>query len=113
MHADLMLLYLLYLWIMISTKKNWVKLLSISLPSSIRGHSDLAKDCTVWATFSRYILLDAFSLPCAIWIVANEVATSVSRPHFLANHLNSLIIERTGFMLSESTSFPRTTILPV
>ena len=70
MHVDLMLLYLLYLWIMISTKKkSWEKLLSISLPSSFRGHPGLAKYHTAWATFSRYFLLDAFSLACAIWIV--------------------------------------------
>ena len=36
MYADLMLLYLFYLWIMISMKKL-EKLLSISLPSSHRG----------------------------------------------------------------------------
>ena len=37
MHADIMLLYLLlYLWIMISTKKeSWEKLLSISLLFSL------------------------------------------------------------------------------
>ena len=70
MHIDLMLLYLLYLWIILSTKKkSWVKLLSISLPFSFRCHPGLAKYRTVWATFSKYFLLDAFSLACAIWIV--------------------------------------------
>ena len=44
MHADLMLLYLIYLWIMISTKKkSWANSLSISLPSSFRSHPGLAK----------------------------------------------------------------------
>ena len=79
MHVDLMLLYLLYLWIMISKKKkSWAKLLLLSLLSSFRGHPGLAKYCTVWATFSRYFLLDAFSLACAIWLVS--AYTSVSRP---------------------------------
>ena len=52
--------------------------LSISLPSSFRGHPGLAKYCTVWATFSRYFLLDAFSMACAIWLVS--AYTSASRP---------------------------------
>ena len=46
--------------------KNWAKLLSMSLPSSFRGHPGLAKYHTVWATFSWYFLLDPFSLACAI-----------------------------------------------
>ena len=73
MHADLMMLYVLYLWIMISTKnyKSWSQLLSISLPSSFMGHPGLAKYCTVWVTFSRYFLLDSFSLASAIWIVSS------------------------------------------
>ena len=51
------------------SNESWAKLLSISLSSSFRGHPGLAKYCTVWATFSRYFLLDAFSLACAIWTV--------------------------------------------
>ena len=50
-------------------KKDWAKLLSISL-SSFRGHPGVVKYHTVWATFSRYFLLDAFSLACAIRIVS-------------------------------------------
>ena len=70
---------------MISTKNYWAKLLSISLPSSCRGHPSLAKYCTVWATFSRHFLLDAFSLACAIWIV--QLVTYVTRHgHFLAHN---------------------------
>ena len=111
MHADLMLLYLIYLWIMISTKtKSWAKLLSFSLPSSFRGHPGLAKYHTVWATFSRYFLLDAFLLACAIQIVIKCLHQRHNR--FLANYLNSLIVGRTGFMLTESTIFSRTNILP-
>ena len=76
MHADLMLLYLFYLWIMISTmKKSWAKLLSVSLPSSFRDHPGLAKYHAVWATFSRF-LLDTFSLACAIWIASAYVSVT-------------------------------------
>ena len=79
MHADLMLLYLLYLWIMISTKKkSWAELLSISLPSSFRGHPGIAKYCTVWVIFSRYFLIDAFSLACAIWKVSAKVSVTAT-----------------------------------
>ena len=46
------------------------KLLFISLPSPFRGHPGLAKYPTVWVTFSRYFLLDAFSLACAIQIIS-------------------------------------------
>ena len=44
-HADLMLLYLLYLWIMISTKKkSWASSIAVNLlPSSFRDHPGLAK----------------------------------------------------------------------
>ena len=70
MHADLMLLYLLCLLDSDFYKEvNLAKFLSILLPSSHRGHPGLAKYRTVWATFSTYFLLDAFSLACAIWIV--------------------------------------------
>ena len=56
-----------YLWIMISMRKtSWAILLSFSLQSSVRGHPGLAKYRTVWATFTRYFLLDAFPLACAI-----------------------------------------------
>ena len=75
MHIDLMLLYLYYLWIIISMKKkNWENLLSISLLSSIRGHPGQAKYRIVWAT------LDAFSLAYAIRIVAKCIPTSASWP---------------------------------
>ena len=48
MHADLMLLYLLYLWVIISMKKkSWAKMLSFSLLSPFRGHPGLAKYRTV------------------------------------------------------------------
>ena len=79
MHADLMLLYLLYLWIMISRKKKcWAKLLSISLPSPFRGNPGLAKYHTVWATFNIYFLLDAFTLTCAIRIVSAYVSITAT-----------------------------------
>ena len=35
-----------------------------------RGHPGIAKYCTVWATFGRYYLLDAFSLTCTIQMVS-------------------------------------------
>ena len=77
MHADLMLLYLLFLWIMISMKKkSWVKYLSISLPSSCRGHPGLDKYRTVWIIFSRYFLLDAFSLACVVSTYISVMAAS-------------------------------------
>ena len=87
------------------------KLLLISLPSSFRGHPGIAKYQTVGATFSRYFLLDTFSLACAIQIIAKCLRQRHGRN--LANHLHNLIVERTGFMLTEFTSFPRMTILPV
>ena len=110
MHADLMLLYLLYLWIMISRKKKcWAKLLSISLPSPFRGNPGLAKYHTVWATFNIYFLLDAFTLTCAIRIVSAYVSITATSWQITS----SLIVERTGFMLTESISFSRMTILSV
>ena len=108
-----MLIDLLYLWIMISIQMkslSWVKLLSISLPSPFRGHPDLAKYHTVWTTFSKYFLLDVFSLACAIRIVSTYIRRNGC---FLENHLNSLIVESTGLMFTESTSFLGTIILPV
>ena len=78
--------------------KNWAKLLSISLPSSRRGHPGLAKYHTIWATFSRYFLLDSFSLAYVIWIV-NAYIRHYGR--FLTNyinHLNSFIVKGTEFV---------------
>ena len=63
--------------------KGRAKFLSISLPSSRRGHPGLAKYRTAWATFSRYFLLDVFSLACAIWIASAYVR---HHGHFLANY---------------------------
>ena len=64
-HAYLMLLCLLYLWNMISTKKkNWKKLLSISLPSCFRGHPGLAKYHIFWTT-----LVDTFYQMPSHWPV--------------------------------------------
>ena len=81
MHADLMLLYgSVYLWIMISTKKRWAKLLSISLPSPFKGHPGLAKYRKVWVTFNKYFLSDAFSLACAIRIVSISAYVSAVTP---------------------------------
>ena len=77
MYADLMLLYLLYLWISMK-KKSWAKLLSISLLSSFRGHPGQAKYNTVRATFSRYFPLDAFSLACIIWIISIYVSVTAT-----------------------------------
>ena len=45
-------------------------------------HYGLAKYCTVWGTFSRHFLLNAFSLACAIWIVNVYIKR---HSHFLAN----------------------------
>ena len=67
---------------------------------SFRGHPGLAKYHTVWVTFRRYFLLDAFSLTCAVWIVSTYV--SQCQGQFLSNHPNSFIVERIGFMLTES-----------
>ena len=88
---------------------SWEKLLLVSLPSSRRGYPDLAKYRTVWVTFCSYYLLDAFLLACAFRIASAYIRLSV-RHHdrFLANyvnHLNSLIVERSGFILTECTSF--------
>ena len=82
MHTDLMLLYLLYLWIMIITKKkSWAKLLPVNLlPSTgctLRARQ-VTQYRTVWATFSRYFLLIALSLACAIRIVATRAYFSVA-----------------------------------
>ena len=105
MHAFLMLLYLLYLWIMhFQEEKNWVKLLPVSLLSTIRGDPGLAKYHTVWATLSRHFLLDAFSLACAIWIVVKCIHQRHSR--HLANHLNSLIVEELDLCLQSPPVFP-------
>ena len=112
MHADLMLLYLLYLWIMISSKKkSWGKLLSIFCYLLLGGHSGIAtcKYLTVWSTFNRYFLLDAFLLDCAFWIVSVYISITAAS----SNHLNSLIVKKTGFMITKSTGFPKMTNLPV
>ena len=70
---------------------------------------------TVWEIFSSFFLLNVFSLAFAIQIVAAYV-TGASQPGAswqTINHLSSLIVERYRFMLTECTSFSRTTILPV
>ena len=71
MHVDLMLLLVSALSLdherFPRRSKSWAKLLSISLSSSFRGHPGLA-NVVDWATFSRYFLLDTFSLACAIRI---------------------------------------------
>ena len=110
MRIDLMLLYLLYVSLDhdYHEEEKLGKIAVNLITIFFRGHPGLAEYRTVWATFSRYFLLDAFSLVCAIQIVSAHQCHS----RFLANHLNSLIVERTGFMLTESTSFPRT-ILPI
>ena len=57
--------------------------MSISLPSSFRVILVyIAKFCKVWVTFSRYFLLDAVALACAIQIVGAYVRR---HGHFLAN----------------------------
>ena len=48
------------------------------LTSSFRGHPGLAKYRTVWTTFSKYFLLDAFSLACAIQIVSAYVSVTAA-----------------------------------
>ena len=57
--------------------------------------------------------VDTFSLGCTIQIV--RAYTDQHHSRFLANYLNSLVVQRTRFMLEESTSFPspRMIILPV
>ena len=56
--------------------KSWAKLLS--LPSSCRSQPDLAEYCIVWATFSRYFLLNALLLIVSAYIR--------DYGHFLANY---------------------------
>ena len=69
MHGDLMLLYLLSLWIMTNfheeVAKSWAKFLSITLPSSFRGHPGLAKYivCNI-QLFSIRRLLTGLCHPC-------------------------------------------------
>ena len=48
--------------------------------------------------------VDTFSLACTNQIV--RAYTDQHHSRFLANHLNSLVVERTRFMLEKSTSFP-------
>ena len=67
--------------------KTWAKVLSISLPSSFSGHPGLVKYHTVQATFSRYFLLDQFSLACAIRRVAKCFVRH--HGHFLAQYKSS------------------------
>ena len=43
-------------------------------PLLLGGHPGLAKYHTVWATFSRYFLLDSFSMACTIQIVSAYVS---------------------------------------
>ena len=109
MHADLMLLCLLYLRIMVSTKTKskswWAKSLSISLLSSRRDHLGLAKYHIVWVTISRYFLLDALTLACAIWIVIAYIIHH-GCSYQTINHLNSLIMERSGLCLQNAPIFP-------
>ena len=93
--------------------KNWVKLLSISLPSSHRGYPGTAKYHTVWATFSRHYVLDAFSLACTIRIVCKCLRQVSAASWKFINHLNSLTVQRTEFILTECTIFPITAILPI
>ena len=62
--------------------KSWTKLLSISLPPTFRSHPGVAKSHTIWDTFSRYFLLDTFSLACGIQIVSGYVR---HHSHFLEN----------------------------
>ena len=96
MHADLVLLYLLYLWIMLSTNnKSWTKLLSISLPSSLRGHPGLAKYHTVWTTL--------MPSHCPVQFGEWE-PMSASWRLFGKSPLNSLIVERTGFIKAGRTA---------
>ena len=85
------------------------KLLSVSLPSCHSGHPDLAKYHTVWATFSRYI----FSIKCLLSGLYNSASTYV-RHHgcFLANCKSpqQLGSRKSGFLLTECTSFSKPTI---
>ena len=74
------------------------------------GHPVLTKYCTVWATFSRYFLLNTFSMASAIWIV-NAYIRHYS--HFLAKYKSPQLFDCRENWLTESTSFLRTTILSV
>ena len=117
MHADLMLLQLSapgYLWIMTDFHEE-VK----AGQTSCQSHYYLLLwvilvqlNIVVWATFSRYFLLDAFSLHGLYNSNRSLQTTSgiTAASWQTINHLSSLIIERAEFMLTEST---RTTILPV
>ena len=68
--------------------ESCTKLLSISLLSFHRGHADLAKYHIIWATFSRCLLLDAFSLACSAIQLVSVYVTATSWQTI--NHLNSL-----------------------
>ena len=95
MHAELMLLYLLYLWIMTDfheeVAKSLAKYLSISLPSSFMNHLGLGKYCSLGNLQYRiasYFLLDAFSLACAIQIEIPRLRHALRyHGHFLDNQL--------------------------
>ena len=62
-----------------------------------RGHSSLAKYCTVWEPSVGTV----FSIRCLLTGLCNSDSKCPCQHHghFLANHLNSLIIGRTEFML--------------
>ena len=80
---------------------------------SCRGHPALAKYHTVWRTFSRYYLLNAFSLTCTIQIVS---AFAKNYGSFLVNYVYSpqqLDCGENWTYAYRCTGFPRTTILPI
>ena len=93
-------------------KKSWAQLLSILLPSSFWGHPGLTKHHTAGLGNLRQIL----SIRCLFTGLYNSDSKCLCQHHsrsLASPYLNSLIVERTGFIHTESTSFRKTTILPV
>ena len=98
-------------WPISMTTKSWTKLLSISLPSSIRGHPGLVKRHSLgnpqWILSNRCLLTGLCNSDRSSAQATSAITTTSWQTKI---HLNSLIVERTGFMHTEST---RTTILAV
>ena len=116
MHADLMVLYLLYLWIMTDLHKvkdgqnicqsHYHLLLRVIL---------VQLNIVVWASFSRQLLSVRRLLTGLCNSDKYRSPTGYVKHHgrflenYSINHLNCLIVERVGFMLTEAST--RLTIL--
>ena len=117
MQADLMLLCPLYLWRFSRRSKNWARLLSIPITIFFQGSSWSSK-----TSYSLGNLQQILSIRCLLNGICNSDNKYLCQASHTAstaclqratNHVNSLIVERTGFILTESSGFPRMTILPV